>query len=69
MALMRGPAAGPRRTLVGAPGFALPAGLLGDELTLCCAPRQAITDSSERYADQNEQDFQEFVTAVRPAKT
>jgi hypothetical protein len=25
----------------------------------------AITDFSERYADQNEQDFQEFVKAVR----
>ena len=26
---------------------------------------QSITDFSERYADQNEQDYQEFVNAVR----
>ena len=30
---------------------------------------RAITDFSERYADQNEQDFQEFVKAVRPAES
>ena len=30
---------------------------------------RAITDFSERYADQNQQDFQEFVRAVRPAET
>jgi len=28
----------------------------------------AITDFSERYADQNEQDHQEFVTAIRPGR-
>jgi hypothetical protein len=28
---------------------------------------RSITDFSERYADQNDQDFQEFVKAVRPA--
>ena len=29
---------------------------------------QSITDFSERYADQNEQDFQEFVKAVRSGR-
>ena len=29
---------------------------------------QAITDFSERYADQNEQDYQQFVTAVRSGR-
>ena len=29
---------------------------------------QSITNFSERYADQNEQDFQEFVTAVRSGR-
>src|SRR5215471_5494017 len=29
---------------------------------------QAITDFSERYADQNEQDYQEFVTAIRTGR-
>jgi uncharacterized protein (DUF2252 family) len=29
---------------------------------------RSITDFSERYADQNEQDFQEFVTAVRSGR-
>ena len=28
---------------------------------------QSITDFSERYADQNEQDYQAFVEAIRPA--
>jgi hypothetical protein len=28
----------------------------------------SVTDFSERYADQNEQDYQEFVTAVRAGK-
>ena len=30
--------------------------------------RQSITDFSQRYADQNEQDYQEFVTAVRSGR-
>ena len=29
---------------------------------------RSITDFSERYADQNEQDFQEFVKAVRSGR-
>ena len=29
---------------------------------------KSVTDFSERYADQNEQDYQEFVTAVRAGK-
>jgi len=29
---------------------------------------RSITDFSERYADQNEQDFEEFVTAVRSGR-
>ena len=29
---------------------------------------QSITDFSERYADQNEQDFQDFVKAVRSGR-
>ena len=29
---------------------------------------QAITDFSERYADQNEQDFQAFVTAIQAGR-
>jgi hypothetical protein len=29
---------------------------------------RAITDFSERYADQNEQDFEEFVKAVRSGR-
>jgi hypothetical protein len=29
---------------------------------------KSITDFSERYADQNERDYQEFVTAVRSGR-
>lgn len=29
---------------------------------------RSITDFSERYADQNEQDFQDFVKAVRSGR-
>ena len=29
---------------------------------------RSITDFSERYADQNDQDFQEFVKAVRSGR-
>jgi Uncharacterized protein conserved in bacteria (DUF2252) len=29
---------------------------------------KSVTDFSERYADQNEQDYQEFVTAIRAGK-
>jgi predicted alpha/beta hydrolase len=29
---------------------------------------KSITDFSERYADQNERDYQEFVTAIRSGR-
>ncbi|MFF5295243.1 DUF2252 domain-containing protein [Paractinoplanes globisporus] len=40
------------------------AAYLGDDDTF----DRSITDFSERYADQNEQDFEEFVTAVRSGR-
>ena len=41
---------------------------MAEYLGLTDAFDESITDFSERYADQNERDYQEFVTAVRSGR-